>query len=325
MIQTPKAMKIPTKQQVLDLITNSPNYYDRTLKREYAEFCAYLRFTYSGKILNESVYKWLHGADSDLCKHCQVKKTKFTGILTGFNSYCSAKCNANSITTKVKREATYSADPDIHKNAVLARQNTMIERYGVAHALQNDDLFNKAKSTFLENYGELGMSHPDIRSKYVETSRKRYGVDSPSMVDAVKEKRAQTNMDKLGVTTPLKLASVIENTTKLRKEKTQQRITTRAKMNGLTPNFNQYTAVSEKHSWTCRTCENTFNAHMDNGSTPTCKICNPGGSQGEQELNQYVRSLIGSESITSNDRAVIYPKELDIYVATHRLALNASR
>lgn len=58
-------------------------------------------------------------------------------------------------------------------------------------------------------------------------------------------------------------------------------------------------------------------AMLDRG--PICFVCNPKSSQGEREILEYVRSL-GVNAI-SGDRTVIAPKELDIWVPEHHLAI----
>lgn len=54
-------------------------------------------------------------------------------------------------------------------------------------------------------------------------------------------------------------------------------------------------------------------------NTPICFNCHPKESKGQLEVLDYVRSL-GVE-VVSNDREIIAPKELDIWVPEHRLGI----
>lgn len=105
---------------------------------------------------------------------------------------------------------------------VKKRQNTMKERYGVAHALQNPELRKKAEQTSIERFGvahaaqseeikekekkifqeKYGVDHPflmsDFWDKYKQTSLDRYGYEYPMQADWFKEKLKNTCQDKYG-------------------------------------------------------------------------------------------------------------------------------
>jgi len=53
--------------------------------------------------------------------------------------------------------------------------------------------------------------------------------------------------------------------------------------------------------------------------TPICFHCHPKESKGQLEVLEFVRSL--GVTATSSDRSIISPKEIDIYVPDHKLAI----
>lgn len=67
----------------------------------------------------------------------------------------------------------------------------------------------------------------------------------------------------------------------------------------------------------CNSIQSKNLAMLNRG--PVCFVCNPKSSQGEREILEYVRSL-GVATI-SGDRTVIAPKELDIWIPEHNLAI----
>ena len=70
----------------------------------------------------------------------------------------------------------------------------------------------------------------------------------------------------------------------------------------------------------CKTCNEISQKNiMMLQSTPVCFKCNPKGSLAQLQVLEFVRSL-GVEAL-SGDRSVIAPKELDVYVPSHRLGI----
>ena len=85
--------------------------------------------------------------------------------------YCSKKCSNNSkslidiknTTTKQTIEDKYGG---IHymnnKDTQLKHKQTMINRYGVKHALQNNNIIESMKKTCLDRYGVDNVSKHDV-------------------------------------------------------------------------------------------------------------------------------------------------------------------
>jgi hypothetical protein len=86
-----------------------------------------------------------------------------------------------------EKEIQYQSYIKQHKNQKLdtcqicktvKRKVTMLERYGVEHALQNKDSMTKAKNTMIKRYGaEFSANSIEIQEKNKKTCLEKYGVE----------------------------------------------------------------------------------------------------------------------------------------------------
>lgn len=75
-------------------------------------------------------------------------------------------------------------------------ESTMQERYGVSHALQNNDLLAKRMNTYWNRTVEQNKATTEVRKK---TNLNKYGVEHATQSDFVKQKTVETNQRKFGV------------------------------------------------------------------------------------------------------------------------------
>lgn len=125
-----------------------------------------------------------------------------------YNRFCSAKCSANSASTRKKRE-----DSCIEKYGVISPlQDTeikkkslakMIEKYGVEYPLQSEVFRNRARETNIKKYGVDNPAKSDeIYNKVKATNLEKYGSESSFTNEDVRKKSKQTMMDRYGVEYP---------------------------------------------------------------------------------------------------------------------------
>lgn len=69
----------------------------------------------------------------------------------------------------------------------------------------------------------------------------------------------------------------------------------------------------------CKTCNTKFNGNLRHLQLGRCKLCDPQGSAGQQDVAAFVSSL-GFQALT-NDRHAISPQELDIFVPDKNFAI----
>ena len=88
------------------------------------------------------------------------------------------KCNKENIkcfTYLIKRNTLCKSCVTIE--SLPKQKATMLEKYGVEHASQNEEIRNKIKQGFID----------------------KYGLDNPSKVEEIKNKQKKTNLERYGV------------------------------------------------------------------------------------------------------------------------------
>lgn len=249
------------------------------------------------------------------------------------------------------------SNPDMIKK----KEETMIKRYGVAYSIQNPESNQKRIKTVIEKYGVDSASKSDIvKKKVAETNLRRYGSKTPLGNAKVRAKMHQTNLRRYGVkeygasleckkksmetcrqkygTDYYMLTKNFESISKpfistpeKYKSLTERNFREILENDGMTHNYTyvEYDANVRKHILKCHGCNNTFEIgsllyrkRMNYGHV-ICTNCNPVNkpiSIQEKELLDFVKSNYNGE-IIHNDRSVIHPYELDIYLPDLRLAI----
>lgn len=249
------------------------------------------------------------------------------------------------------------SNPDVIKK----KEQTMIEKYGVAYSIQNPESNQKRIKTVIEKYGVDSASKSDvIKKKIAETNLLRYGSKTPSGNAKVRAKMHQTNLKRYGVkeygasieckekskktcnerygTDYYMLTKNFESirkpfisTPEKYKSLTERNFKEILENDGMTDNYTyvEYDANVRKHILKCHSCNNTFEIgsllyrkRMNYGHV-ICTNCNPINkpiSIQEKELLDFIKSNYNGE-IIHNDRSIIHPYELDIYLPDLRLAI----
>lgn len=101
---------------------------------------------------------------------------------------------------------------DICKKCIKDKaRNTMLKKYGVEHALQNDDIKAKMKQTNLEKYGVEYISQvDDVKEKIMNTLTKKYGYANLGQIPDVKDKIRNRFLEKYGCENPFMTEEVKE-------------------------------------------------------------------------------------------------------------------
>ncbi|MFW6233611.1 MAG: DUF7487 domain-containing protein, partial [Nanoarchaeota archaeon] len=252
-----------------------------------------------GDSLIEKLYLFYNEVDKKpLCKECG-KELKFISFNKGYNSYCSAKCSGKQ-----------------SKKAIQ-------EKYGVENVFQLDDIKEKIKKTNLEKYGQenpWGFGS-DYHKKAIQ---EKYGVENVFQLDDIKEKIKKTNLEKYGVEHNSYNIETIKKRKIKRLKNFYSKITERTN-NKVIPLFNikNYNGVQKKYKWKCNDCDVIFFDHLDDGHIPRCPQCYPrlnGYSKAEKDIVEFIKSL-KIENIIENDREIIKPYEVDIYLPDYNLAI----
>jgi hypothetical protein len=229
------------------------------------------------------------------CKMCDVQ---FECLPSYNKQYCSKKCaNADPEIKQKQRVALKltweeKGHPMTQENSRKKHKHSMIEKYGVEHALKHDDILSKSKQTKLKKYGNENFNNLD---KSRETKLKKYG--SANYNGSVKRMISKYN-DIL-----TKWKHVVPMFTEL-----------------------EYFGVENtSYSFQCIECSNEFHSSVDNGIIPICRICTPiqsiVQSKGEKEIVEYIKSLVPDCVVIEKDRLILSGKELDIVLPEYNIAI----
>lgn len=228
------------------------------------------------------------------------------------------------------------------------------EKYGVEHVFQLESVKEKSRQTCVEKYGvEHPMLNRDVVEKTIQHNVEKYGVRSTALLPEVKEKQKQTNLERYGAVCALCNEEVKEKANitlyehygvehvmqseELRKKasaielsKSFDSVMERWK-SFVVPLFDksEYRGFDKPfvYDWKCSRCWMEFKQRIyptglgEDRYVPRCPNCFPKKkSIEEQEVLNFVKSIYNG-AIVENDRTIISPKELDIYLPEKHVAI----
>lgn len=226
------------------------------------------------------------------------------------------------------------------------KRQTTLSNYGVEYPIQSKEIRNKIEETCLSLYKETsflrteefkiksretsllnwGVDHPlkstTIREKIKNTNFEKYGGPTCFSDSTIFEKRKQTFLNNYGVENPFQLPEVRLKALKSVYDKLIARY-----LKTITPLFSFEDWISrdtELLKWRCNKCNKEFSTPLYCGNTPRCLSCYPllqGRSNLEKEVVEFTRGLIPNHLILENDRSLISPKELDLYLPDFSIAI----
>lgn len=227
-------------------------------------------------------------------------------------------------------------------------KKTRLEKHG-------DENWNNrpmADATKIEKYRTPGYNN---REKAAATCSDRYGVDNPAKLDSSKAAARETCMDKYGVDNPSKLKETVEKAaatsvgkfgethyakteyarlkTSIRKSSELFNAITTSETNKAKPlfSFGEFRSRSDDTmlKWKCAECGKEFDAPANfiyarqTGTYARCPHCHPvpeSGSFEQKLVEDYVRSTYCGE-ITTNNRRIISPLEIDIFLPDAKIGI----
>lgn len=235
----------------------------------------------------ERVYMYDHKLTNPPCCPICGKPVKWRrGYMRGYNKSCGDKICKKKI-----------------------KENTYLTKYGVKNPLLSESSREKAKQTNLERYGvDNPFSSKEIQGKIKQTNIERYGVGHPMKSDYIRHKNSDTQ----------KHGYIKKNEDLIGYTKTGDWI------------------CKCPHPDTCDRCsEKYFIIEKRNNQSPSTfligrlrlntELCTrllpiqPIFSSYELQVRSWLDNL--HMEYTSNDRTIISPQELDIYIPEKQLAI----
>ena len=170
-----------------DIFPSNRSKLKRELENNKDFYKKYNLYVKEFKSDNEAQYCITHEDDytNHFCPICKTNLCEFYIDKTHYKKTCNNhKCIQDMIHTKEARSKF---------------TNTMIEKYGVEHALEVKEFKDKFKETCKERYGvEYPAQNKDIYSKVEQTNLEKYGDTCSARNKDVKNKMINTNLKRYG-------------------------------------------------------------------------------------------------------------------------------
>ena len=210
------------------------------------------------------------------------------------------------------------------------KKNKSIEKYGVDCVLKAKIIKQKIKETIQQKYGvDNAANIPNIQIKKEQTCLERYGEKSFAKIKGVQEKRKNTCMAKYNVPNMLHIPNFQQITSE------QRKLNSFKKYNVLHPRMLIMSEETRKILFDPILFHDIL---VTNGFDQTEKILGiakstiykyhrkynfnlitPYGSAAEMEISNWLNSINIKHIIS--DKEICKPKELDIYIPDHNLAI----
>lgn len=223
---------------------------------------------------------------------------------------------------------------------IQARQKqTMLDRYGVDNALKSEQVIAKRNRTLMDKYGALvsPATRESARARAADMNRKgqqtvldKYGVENVSQIPGVRDKKTQTLLLNHGVTHPALIPHIKQARTDKRLAKYQSLNESTRILEWLDADADlksKYENPNPRIKFKCDTCGvedvlamETFRwrTHATGTACIKCSGINKGSIQ-ESQIKSYIEWL--GVPFMSNDRSLLNPYELDIYIPSHKIAI----
>ena len=181
----------------LNKIGRGMKWSSRWIKLNYPEF--WERLMLYPEELSFSERLWWYKNNLTNYPLCECgKKTKYINSVLGYRTFCSNKCNQNSISTKLK---SIESKSKLNKEEILKKyRETNLKKYGVEHPSKSPSIKEKTKKTNLKKYGvENPFSSKSIQDKIKQTNLEKYGVEWAMCSPEINIKMHNTMQERYGV------------------------------------------------------------------------------------------------------------------------------
>lgn len=233
---------------------------------------------------------------------------------------CSYKCSLDKVKNTCLERYGYdnaAKNPSVKEKT----KKTCLDKYGGNSPLSSKRVLNKVKNTCLERYGyECSLQNASVKEKIKETCLERYGhINSAHGVETQK-KIKKTNLEKYGAEHYTKSEFIHIDNINRKKYKFINKLGIK-EHNILDIDINNITIYCEKCN-SSYTEDSHFIHKRIIGNYEPCTNCYPHStsqSNLEQELLEYIKTIYNGV-ILENDRKILNPQEIDIYLPDINLA-----
>lgn len=212
----------------------------------------------------------------------------------------------------------YTKSPEIRDHMAKG----MINKYGVKYALQNEKVKEKWKQTNVERYGfDNPAKSATVKEHAKAHNLKKYGVTWAAQSEESISKRTSTNLKKYGapafIFSDEYLANLIVDPTKK-----SEYVKFRNDPKGyILSNFDSKPTL---HDITLKIGLGENQVGQLVKKQNLYDIVRYTKSYMEDEVFEFIKSINTNTKVIRNDRSVIYPKELDLYIPEYHLGIECN-
>ena len=253
----------------------------------------------------------LHPKQPTRYKTCEVCGKEFELQWPYTQHTCSPECRGK-----------YRKLLGISKQVYEKASETNLIRYGVKNQGERSEIQRKMSDTMMQNHGvPHALQSSEILEKRHQTYLERYGVDHSSQSEEVKERQRQTMIDRFGVDNYFKSIYNIKNSMS-DPSKLDNWIQFKSDpIDFISTNFSYKPNVYELCEILGVTDTRIYDILIEHDSQNYIRHYS---SAMEDEVVDFIRSLDDHTCIIKNDRKVIAPYELDIYLPDYNLAFECN-
>jgi len=260
------------------------------------------------------------------CEQCHVIfQVKY--VKRNIQRFCGKVCaNAHPETKRKILESQkntfderYGGHPMLTENTKNNLKNSILEKYGVNHYSKIDGFKEQIQTTLFEKYGDKNYNNIEQIKK---TCLSKYGVDNYKKTDEYKIRYKKTCIEKYNK----EHASQSTNYKLAHKLNMFRKFIESDRFVNFIPKFefDNYDGVNStsihKYPFLCKRCNGIELYDLSDGKDLRCSTCDKLYSTFQTDILNFVKSLT-THPIISNDRSLLYPKELDIYIPDLKIAI----
>ena len=331
---------------------NAATARTKYISSHYPEFYEHLMNDYPEDLtFGERLY-WYYNHITTYPTCSCGQRTNFINCKQGYREFCSYACmNGSQQVQQRKRQACiehYGVDNPMKSDGVKSKlRQTNIDRYGVDNASKSDIIKARIRETNILKYGvEAPMQSELIRLKSEHTCLEKYGVKHTGQIRDVIEKKkaiAQTDEFKNAVANGVRNTCLqrygVPSPSQVQEFKDKAIDANRKKFIKDNPEIIGYTPTG---MWKMRCCHpeckqcaekwyetnqiTRWNRAVNNTEQCTRLLPVAQSNHRNTSLELFIQNILseaGIEYIT-NTRKIIPPKELDIYIPSHHLAIECN-
>lgn len=215
-------------------------------------------------------------------------------------------------------------------------KKTSMERYGTEHYMSSEVIANKRKATNLQKYGvENPAQSEEVKKRIKESFREKYGVENISQLKEIQDKITENNIAKYGVKHPMMLKEYQDKAAHTNEKLYGRRAYTQQHIKNI-ENWYHFIEDSEKYiqenyveppsvlqlAADLGVDTSTVDVYLSKNDARGSVRCLK--SRMKEAVTLLIRSKRPNIKIIGNDRTIIKPKEIDIYLPEYKFGIECN-